>query len=101
MRQGNASSRCRSESRRDSGHDLELDARGGERLCLLASSAEHQRIAALQAHDAPSRARARDDERVDGLMMMTTPVRAAPDRDPLGRGRRKRADCFGHELVVR
>ena len=34
------------------GHDLERHARRGERLRLLAAATEHERIAALEPHDA-------------------------------------------------
>ena len=34
------------------GHHLERDAGGGERLGLLAAAAEHERVAALEPHDA-------------------------------------------------
>ena len=39
----------------DAGHDLEGDAGGGERQGLLAAATEHERVAALEAHDAGGR----------------------------------------------
>ena len=35
-------------------HDLEVDPGSAQRLCLLAAAAEHERISALQPHDATS-----------------------------------------------
>ena len=37
------------------GHDLERHAGGGERLGLLAAAPEHERVAALEPHDASRR----------------------------------------------
>ena len=37
--------------RRHAGHELEGDARIGERECLLAAAAEDERVAAFQTHD--------------------------------------------------
>ena len=47
----------RGDARGDAGHDLERDARRAQRLRLLAAAAEHERVAALQPHDAARRAR--------------------------------------------
>ena len=59
----------RGDAGRDAGDDLELDPGGGERLGLLAAAAEHERVAALEPHDAAARARALDHQRLDLLLL--------------------------------
>ena len=53
---------------RHAGHDLERHARRGQRLRLLAAAPEHERVAALQPHDAPAGAAELDEQRVDLLL---------------------------------
>ena len=48
---------------RHAGHDLVRDAGGLERERFFAAAAEHERIAALQPHDALAAARGADHER--------------------------------------
>ena len=55
MRDGNARERGSRDSRRDAGHDFVRDAGRLERERFFAAAAEHERIAALQAHDALGR----------------------------------------------
>ena len=50
---------------RDAGHDLDGDAGGDAGERLLAAAAEHERVAALEADDAPPGARVLDEQPVD------------------------------------
>ena len=47
----------RGDAGRHAGHDLERDAGLAQHERLLAAAAEHERVAALEAHDAPPGAR--------------------------------------------
>ena len=52
----------------DAGDDLERDPGGGQGLGLLAAAAEHERIAALEAHDAAGATPGLDEHLVDLLL---------------------------------
>jgi len=58
----------------------------GERLDLLAAAAEDERIAALQAHDAPALARQAHHQRVDLVLAEGVVVLFLADVDALGPG---------------
>ena len=75
----------------DAGHDLERDAGRGERLGLLAAAAEHERVAALQPHDASRPVRpALDEQRVDLVLGEVDLARApCPPTMQLGAGGRE------------
>ena len=65
-------------------HDLERDARRGERLGLLAAAAEHERVAALEAHHALARPAQLDEQRVDLLLAERGRARLLADVAQLG-----------------
>ena len=56
------------ERRGDAGHDLALDAGGGERLELFLEAAEDARVAALEAHDARAALRVLHEQGVDRVL---------------------------------
>ena len=68
MRDGNSGVRRRGDARRHAGHDLERHAGRGERLRFLAAAAEHERIAALEPHDALALASELHEQRVDVVL---------------------------------
>ena len=84
----------------DAGHDLEGDAGGAQRQRLLAAAAEHERVAALQAHDRlPARARSTISASVCSC---GTDVAAAllADEQQLGVGARAVERRVGDQAVV-
>ncbi len=68
MRDGDARVCRRSDARRHPGHHLELHSGETTRLGLLASAAEHERVAALQANDAQTPPRPLDQLLVDRIL---------------------------------
>ena len=68
MRDRNARQGGRRHRRTDAGHHLERHAGGIERERLFAAAAEHERVAGLQANDAPPAARGADHQPVDGVL---------------------------------
>jgi hypothetical protein len=89
----------RGHGRADAGHDLERDAGLGERERLLASAAEHEGIAALEAHDALAALGGADHDAVDLLLGDVMPARALPHVEALGLARELQ-DGGVHEGVV-
>ena len=68
----------------DAGHDLERDARRAQRERLLAAAAEHERVAALQAHDAPARPGALEHQRLGLLLGHRASAALLADEQQLG-----------------
>ena len=81
------------------GHDLERHAGGLERERFFAAAAEHERIAALEAHDAPAAPRGADQRADDRVLPHRLGAASTADEDPLrALGQR---DCGGrHQRVV-
>src|SRR5947207_2378446 len=69
---------------RDAGHDLERDPGRGQCLGFLAPAAEHERVAALQANDAPGGAAPVDEHLVDLLLGEVDLARRLARGDQLG-----------------
>jgi hypothetical protein len=87
---------CR-DGRRNAGHDLARHARRGERQRFLASAPEHDRIAALQAHDPLAAERTADHDALDrflldgvtsGALAHVSParLRSMPERGAIDQG---------------
>ena len=68
MRDGNAVERGRRKRRRHAGNHLDGNSSGNQREGLLAASAEDERVAALEPHDALAAERAADHHPLDGLL---------------------------------
>ena len=68
---------------RDAGHHLAANACSAQRKRLLAASSEHERVAALQAHDAAASARGANHQRVDPVLRERMTSRALADEEPL------------------
>ena len=68
----------------DAGDDLEGDAGLAQHLRLLAAAAEDERVAALEPHDAPARARVLDQQRVGLLLRDLRAAALLADVDQLG-----------------
>ena len=83
MRHGDPGVGGRGDRARDAGHDLERHARGDARLGFLATAAEHERVAALQAHDLLPGPPALDEQRVDLFLRHRGPARRLADVDAL------------------
>ncbi len=81
------------------GHDLEGDAGGAQRLRLLAAAAEHERVAALQAHDGPAGPRACSTSSAVGLVLGHLVAAADPCRRRSARRRRARRAPRRDQLV--
>ena len=89
VRDGNARIRRHGGVRRHAGHDLERNARVGQRLGFFAAASEDERIAALETHDELAFPRFAEDERVDDLLRIAAVVArflAAEDEFRRGRG---------------
>jgi hypothetical protein len=71
------------------GHDLEGDAGGAGTLRLPRTAPEHERVAALQAHDLEGRRGRVDEQRVDLLLRHRDATGRLADVDELGRDRRE------------
>ena len=67
----------------DAGHDLERDAAGAERLGLLTAATEHERVAALEAHDGLALPCPRD-ELVGDVLLSHRPARLLAHVHELG-----------------
>ena len=91
--------RGRRDRARDAGHDLEGNARVAAGLGLFAAAAEHERVAALQAHDFEP-VLARDEQLVDLLLRHRGAARRLADVDELGTGRREVEQRRRREPVV-
>jgi hypothetical protein len=70
------------------GHDLERDPGLREGQRLLAAPAEHERVAALQAHHEPTGAGVLDQERVDPGLRQAVGARVLAREDAEGARRR-------------
>ena len=90
VRNGDAGRLGNRGDRRDAGHELERHARPDERERLLAAAAEHERVAALEAHHAAAAPAVRDEQRVDVVLA------DAVARDPQRADRR-----LGDDLLAR
>ena len=91
---------ARGQSRRHAGHDLEGDSGFAQRESLLAAAAEHERVAALQAHDRLARPRAIDHQ---GLRLLLRDRRSAAllaDEQHLGTRTRAVEGARGDQPVV-
>ena len=84
----------------DAGDDLERDAGLAQQLRLLAAAAEHERVAALEAHDAPARAGVLEQERVRGLLRDLRARALLADVDELGVRARVRERLGRDQAVV-
>ena len=71
------------ERRGDAGDDLDRHARGAAGLGFLAAAAEHERIAALEAHDVAPGERLAHQQRVDRVLRQRVARAALGDRDQL------------------
>jgi hypothetical protein len=89
----------RRDPRRYPRHHLEADAGGGERLRLLAAAAEHERVAALQAHDPVPGSSELDELRVDLLLRGSRCPRLLAHVAELGVGARA-LECTGRDQAV-
>jgi hypothetical protein len=91
--------RRRSDGGADARHDFERHASGRQRVRLLAAPAEHERIAALEAHDTPPVPRVLDQQRVDLLLWQRVMAARLPGKDAT-RARRLAKQLPGHQAVV-
>ena len=80
--------------RRDAGNDLEGDARLGQRQGLLASAAEDERVAALEADDVEAAAPVEHEQAADLALVQVLPV------DPDRVRRRFLDELIAHQPVV-
>src|SRR5262249_47471672 len=76
VRQGYPGVGRRADPRGDTWNDLEWDSGGSEGIRLLGPAAEHERVAALEPDDRPTRPRVLDQDLMDALLGH----RAVPDR---------------------
>ena len=97
--QGNAGRRRRRHRRRHAGNDLAGNARGGQRLDLLAATAEDERVSAFQAHDAVPAARIADEHGVD-LRLRERVVSGRLAGKDVTRARRFGEQARVHEAIV-
>ena len=100
VRHGNAVVGGNGDGRRDAGHDFVGHAMLGEQLELLAAAAEHERVAALQAHDLVAGERLVEQHLAD-LLLAHRVVRSAlahVDRARVARNAGQHA--IAHERVV-
>ena len=79
----------------DAGHDLERDAGLAQHQRLLAAAPEHERVAALEAHDAAAGARVLDQQPVDLVLRHLRPAALLADVDQLGVRARAYASASG------
>ena len=77
--------------RRHAGHELERDAGADERERLLPAAAEHERVAALEAHDAAPAPAVRDEQRVDVFLPMPSREISSAPSEPRRRSPPRRA----------
>src|SRR5437763_1502025 len=75
-------------------------ATAGERLGLLATAAEYERVAALQANDHPPGARPLDQHRIDLVLAQRMSAGRLAHVDALGMGRRKRDELRSYQAIV-
>ena len=91
---------CRSrDDRRDTGHDLEVEACRSEGEGLLATTSEHERIAAFEPHDVSTAAAELHQQLVDQLLRHGC-ARALADVDHLGVGSGEREHSGADQRVV-
>ena len=83
MRQRDLRCRRRAERGGDAGNDLHRHAHRVAGLNFLPAAAEHERIAALEAHDVAPGERLAHQERVDFFLGQGVPGTAFGDRDEL------------------
>ena len=83
---------------RDAGDDLERDPGLAQHERLLAAAAEHERVAALEAHDALARPRVLDQQPVRLLLRELRAVALLADVDQL---RVARARCERRRRGIR
>ena len=100
VRHGDARIRRRGDAGRDARHHGERDAVGSQLLGLLAAAAEHERVAAFEAHERASRRGLLHEQRVDLVLREGVAVgRLAHVHELACRGR-LRDDVRRHEPVV-
>ena len=90
MRHGDARIRGRADGAGDAGHHLEADARGRERLRLLAAASEHKGIAALEPYDGAAGGALLHEDGVDLLLGEVDLARRLARGDQLGARRCER-----------
>ena len=83
MRHRNAGRRRRGDRARDAGHDVVRDAGVLQRQRFFAAAAEHERVAALQPHDAPAAARGANHQRVNRRLRHRVAAGALADEEAL------------------
>src|SRR3954469_13022643 len=90
----------RRDPRRDRRHDFERHAGGHEGLGFLAATAEDERVATLEPHDALAAAGELDQEGVDGLLLHRWLPGLLPDVVQLGVRRSFGDETGGDQAVV-
>jgi len=88
MRHRNAGEGRRGHGTRDARHDIEGNSGDTQRQRLFAATAEHERIAALEAHDAAAAARRADHHGMNRGLRQSVPPRAFADEEFLGPARK-------------
>jgi hypothetical protein len=100
VRQRYACIRTTGDRRRDARHDFERNAVRPQELYFLATAAEDERIAALQAHDPPAGLSLFEHDFVDAALPDRMPARLLADADAIGVAARKPEHLGRHEAVV-
>ena len=100
VRHRNAGVSWGGDRRADAGNDFKRDAGSLEGLRLFAAAAEHERVAAFEAHDDVTVSRARDHELFDLRLRHLVRAAALADVDAFAMYRRKRDDRIACECVV-
>jgi len=95
----NARERWSRDSSRDAGNDFVRDARSLERKRFFPAATEHERIARLQAHDAPATTRGSNEERVDRFLRERVPSGPFADIEAM-RASRNREHFIRDKRVV-
>ena len=72
---------------RDARHDIDRNPRRAQCVALLAAAAEHERVAALQAHHAPPGTRLAQQQAVNEFLRRRLAAAALADLDHPGAGR--------------
>ncbi len=85
---------------RDAGDDLERHAGRDARFGFLAAASEHERVAALQAHDRAGRRAARDEQGVDLVLAERGAAGRLADVDELSAGPGELEERRGRQPVV-
>ena len=97
---GDAGVGGRGDAGRHPGHDLERDAGLREHERLLAAAAEHERVAALEAHDALARAGVLEQQAVRVVLRELRALALLADVDELRAGPRVRERLGRDQAVV-